>query len=90
MAASGRAEEEAALWRWEAVAGTGEQEREVTLDFSFLGEGSFIARILKDGPNSDRVGTDYLFEEQKISMNDKLTLQMVSGGGFVVSVKESQ
>jgi len=44
----------------------GEKAREVTIDCSFLGEGSFTSQILKDGPNADRIGTDYLFETLQI------------------------
>ena len=72
---------------WYIEGMNGEHAREVNLDFSFLGEGSFTAQILKDGPNADRVGTDYLFETIQITKNSKLTLKMVNGGGFVISLK---
>jgi alpha-glucosidase len=57
------------------------------LIFRFLVEGAFTAQILKDGPNADRVGTDYLFETIQVTQNSKLTIKMVNGGGFVISVK---
>lgn len=72
---------------WYVAGMTGDKAEEVTIDFSFLGEGTFTAQILKDGPNADRVGTDYLFENKEITKNSKLILKMVSGGGFVISVK---
>lgn len=72
---------------WYVAGLTGDKEREVTVDFSFLGEGSFTAKILKDGPNSDRVGTDYLFETKQVTKDSKLTLKLCSGGGFVILIK---
>ena len=72
---------------WYVAGMNGEKTREVNLDFSFLGEGSFTAQILKDGPNADHVGTDYLFETVQVTKDSKLTLKMVNGGGFVICLK---
>jgi alpha-glucosidase len=63
---------------------TGEKTREVNLNFSFLGEGNYEATILKDGPNAERVGSDYLLEFTHIAKNSKLALNMCRGGGFVI------
>jgi hypothetical protein len=41
---------------------------------------------IDDGPNADRVGTDYLFETLPITKNSKLTLKMANGGGFVIGI----
>jgi hypothetical protein len=41
---------------------------------------------LDDGPNADRVGTDYLFETLPITKNSKLTLKMANGRGFVIGI----
>jgi alpha-glucosidase len=71
---------------WYIAGMTGENAQEVILDFSFLDEGKFNAQILKDGPNADRVGTDYLFESSQITNTSKLTVQMVCGGGFVIRI----
>lgn len=72
---------------WYVAGLTGDQAREVTIDFSFLGAGGFTAQILKDGPNSERVGTDYLLQETPVTAATKLTIKMASGGGFVIHVK---
>ena len=72
---------------WYVAGMTGEKGQVVTIDFSFLGEGNFNAQILKDGPNSDRVGTDYIFEKEDITKNSKLSMTMVNGGGFVIFIK---
>lgn len=74
---------------WYVAGMNGEKAREVTIDFSFLGKGSFTAQILKDGPNADRIGTDYLHEALPITKNSKLTLKMANGGGFVICVKSN-
>lgn len=65
---------------------TNEKAQEVILDFSFLGEGNFTAQILKDGPNADRVGTNYLLETKQITNTSKLTVQMVGGGCFEIKI----
>jgi len=72
--------------KWYVAGLTGEMMKEVTIDFSFLGEGNFNAQILKDGPNADRVGTDYLFENRVVTKDTKLQVMMVNGGGFVISL----
>ncbi len=71
---------------WYVAGMNGEQAREVIIDFSFLDEGNFTAQILKDGPNADRIGTDYLFEKTEITKDSKLNLKMVNGGGFVINI----
>jgi alpha-glucosidase len=67
---------------------TSNEAKQIVIDFSFLGEGNFNAKILKDGANSDRIGTDYLFENMQVNKTSKLTLKMEKGGGFVISVKK--
>ena len=71
---------------WYVAGMTGEKMKEIVIDFSFLGEGNFSAQILKDGPNADRVGTDYLFENTIVTKDSKLQVTMIKGGGFVISV----
>ncbi len=72
--------------KWYVAGMTGERGLEVTIDFSFLGEGSFSAQILKDGPNADRIGTDYLFDNVDINKYSKLAVKMASGGGFLILI----
>ncbi len=72
---------------WYVSGLNGEKSKTVTLDLSYLGEGKYTAQILKDGPNADRVGTDYIFETREITKNTKLTLTMANGGGFVIFIK---
>ncbi|MCX6253994.1 MAG: glycoside hydrolase family 97 protein [Bacteroidia bacterium] len=62
--------------------------RELTLDFSFLGEGLFEATVFKDGINSDREATDYNKEVEKISSNDKVNIQLSPGGGWAARIEK--
>ncbi|NJN25740.1 MAG: glycoside hydrolase family 97 protein [Cyclobacteriaceae bacterium] len=75
---------------WYVAGMTGEEARHVNLDFSFLGEGTYAAKILKDGPNAARIGTDYLFEAGEISKDSRLDLKMAAGGGFVIHLIRQQ
>ena len=72
---------------WYVAGMTGDKAIEVNLDFSFLSEGTFSATILKDGPNADRIGTDYIFETIQINKLSKMNLKMAKGGGFVICIK---
>jgi len=60
--------------------------REVPLDLSFLGAGSFSLELFRDGPNADRAGVDYVREVPDISAADRLTLHLASGGGFAARI----
>jgi alpha-glucosidase len=71
---------------WYVAGMSGELAKEIIIDFSFLGDGNYSAQILKDGPNSDRIGTDYLFENAPITKDSKYTINMAHGGGFIVKV----
>jgi len=62
--------------------------RNVTLDFSFLGEGTYQATVFKDGINADRDATDYKKEVVKISSADKLTIQLSPGGGWAARIEK--
>ena len=74
---------------WYVAGITGETPKELSIDLSFLDNGTYTAKILHDGPNSDRVGTDYLFEEKEINRNSKLLVKMVAGGGFVIRLQRN-
>lgn len=42
--------------------------------------------ILKNGINSGRLGTDYIFETKQITNTSKLTAQMIGAGGFITII----
>jgi len=67
---------------WYVGAMTDWSPREMTLDFSFLGTGTYKATVFKDGINADRDGTDYKKEEIEIRAGDRLGIRMMDGGGW--------
>jgi alpha-glucosidase len=73
---------------WYVGAMTNWTPRELTLDFSFLGHGSYKAVVFKDGLNADRDGTDYKKEVIKFSSGDKLNIQMAPGGGWAAKIEK--
>ena len=71
---------------WYVGSLTNWSPRSLELDLSFLGEGSFKAEVFKDGVNANRSARDYKKEIITIPANRKLTINMASGGGFVMKI----
>jgi alpha-glucosidase len=71
---------------WYVGAMSNWNARDITIDFSFLGEGNYEAVIFKDGINADKDATDYKREVRKISAKDKLTVTMQNGGGWAAII----
>jgi alpha-glucosidase len=67
---------------WYAGAMTSWTPRDITVDLSFLGDGSYKATLFEDGVNADRDGTDYTKKVITVTAKDKLTVKMASGGGW--------
>ena len=66
--------------KWYIGGLTGHQERTVTVDLDFLGEGEWSVELFRDGVNAARHGEDY---KKTISpAGNTLTVKMVPGGGF--------
>jgi alpha-glucosidase len=66
------------LTNWEA--------RDLDLDLSFLGSGSFEADIYRDGPNADRAGVDYAREQKPVTARDRLRIHLAPGGGLAIRI----
>jgi len=60
--------------------------REMTIDLSFLGKGTYSAEIFKDGINAGKDATDYKHEIVKVVSADKLIVNMANGGGFAIII----
>jgi alpha-glucosidase len=56
--------------------------REIAVDLSFLGDGTFKAIVFEDGINADRNGADYVRKEVTVTAKDRLAVKMASGGGW--------
>ena len=72
---------------WYVGAMTDEKARELTLDLSFLGEGSYEMSHLEDGLNADRDGNDFQKVAKTVTRADKLTLKLAPGGGAAATLR---
>lgn len=61
--------------------------RELTIDLSFLPDGSYQVEEFRDGLNAHRKGTDYRKEEKALSADKKLNVKMYPGGGYVAKIQ---
>ncbi len=91
VALAGRVGEYVAVARrkdkvWYAGAMTNWNARDLTIDFSFLGKGSYEAEIFKDGINADRNATDYKREIIKIAPGQKMDIHLAPGGGWAARI----
>ncbi len=71
---------------WYVGAMTNWDRRTETLDLSFLGEGSYVAEIFRDGANAHRAARDYNKEIVEIPADRRLEINMASGGGFAARI----
>jgi alpha-glucosidase len=67
---------------WYAGAMTNWTPREITIDLSFLGDGSYKATLFEDGINANKDATDYTRKVITVTAKDRLTIKMASGGGW--------
>ncbi len=93
VALDGRVGEYAALARrkgttWYVGAMSNWDARDLALDLSFLGAGTYEAVVFKDGINADHDATDYKREVIKVSSNDTLNIQLSPGGGWAARIKK--
>jgi alpha-glucosidase len=93
VALDGRVGEYAAIARrkgttWYVGAMSNWDARTLTLDFSFLGDGTYEAVVFKDGINADRDATDYRREVMKLSSRDTLSIQLSPGGGWAARIEK--
>jgi alpha-glucosidase len=72
--------------KWFVGGLTNWSAREMTIDLSFLGKGTYSAEIFKDGINAGKDATDYKHEIVKVVNADKLTVNMANGGGFAIII----
>ncbi|MEO7766229.1 MAG: glycoside hydrolase family 97 protein [Ferruginibacter sp.] len=72
--------------QWYVGAMSNWNERDLVIDFSFLGEGKFTAEIFRDGINANRDATDYKRESIPVSSKDKLTIHLANGGGWAARI----
>ena len=72
---------------------TDENARTFKINFDFLEENkTYKALIYKDGPDADWENNpqDYMIEEKEVTKNTTHTIQMAAGGGFAMSLMDSE
>jgi len=68
---------------WYIGAMTDWSPRELTVDLSFLGPGTYAVDILQDGINADRYASDFKQVTAKVHRSDKIKMELAPGGGWV-------
>lgn len=71
---------------WYVGALTNWDARNLELDLSFLGEGTFKAEVFRDGINADRMASDYVKEVVDISSDKRMKICMAPGGGYAMRI----
>jgi len=68
------------------IGGMGDwSERDLSVTFDFLDEGSYNATICKDGINADRYAADYLLQKDiPVKKGDLIKIHLAPGGGFLI------
>jgi alpha-glucosidase len=72
---------------WWLAAMTDWKRRTVEVPLSFLDAGSWEATIWQDGPNADKVGTDYRRRDVAVQTPGSLSFDLAPGGGAVVRLR---
>lgn len=62
--------------------------RDVNVDFSFLPEGIWEVKMIRDGVNAGKDGTDYVLETFTVDNQKSTKIQMAPGGGFAMILKK--
>lgn len=71
---------------WYVGALTNWTARDVSIDLSFLGSGSYKADLLKDGDDAGKNAESYIHETKTVDQHTKLKLHLASGGGAVLKI----
>jgi len=61
-------------------------ERDIEIDFSFLGNGNYEVAIFKNGLNADKDATDYKRESIRVTSDQKMNIHLSSGGGWAARI----
>ena len=63
--------------------------RDFQLSLDFVGEGSYTATLCKDGINADKYAADYTITSFDVNKQNKLTIHLASGGGFMLKLRKN-
>lgn len=73
---------------WYLGAMTDWTARSLTLDCSFLGEGTYEIEIMQDGINAGKSAIDYKRVVQQVTKASQLKIEMAKGGGWAAICKK--
>lgn len=71
---------------WYVGALTNWDERDITLDLSFLGKGDWTLDIFQDGPNAEKAARDYVHTTATVPADRKITAHLAPGGGWAAKI----
>lgn len=71
---------------WYVGAMTDWTARDMVIDLSFLGEGTFEADIFEDGADAAANAQDYSHITKNVSASDKMTVHLAPGGGWTARI----
>lgn len=71
---------------WYVGGMTDWNQREITLDFGFLSEGTYEVTLFSDGVNANKQAEDYKKETFKVTSASMRKINMASGGGFAMTI----
>lgn len=71
---------------WYVGTLTNWDERALTLDLSFLGEGEWSLDIFQDGPNAEKAARDYVHTTATVPADRKITAHLAPGGGWAAKI----
>lgn len=75
---------------WFVGALTGSDQRDITLDLGFIGEGNYDITIFRDGINAGMYASDYIRSEETFTSPGVLTVKMAPGGGWVARIEKRE
>ncbi len=73
---------------WYVATITNHQPRQISVPLNFLGEGKYSADIYRDAPDTDTDPNHLIKETKTVSAKDIITLQLASGGGEVIHLRQ--
>lgn len=71
---------------WYVGAMTSWDERDMTLDLGFLGNGNWKMEVFRDGVNASKAARDFVTETVSVPSDKKVTIHMAPGGGWAARI----
>ena len=72
---------------WYVGAMTNWTARTLTIDLSFLAAAGYEMESYEDGPNANRIGSDYAQAQTSVTRNGKFQIKLAEGGGWAALIR---